>query len=282
MKLFTKISLIVAAIAGGLGILAIVIGLALGADVNELNNMGIYLSPHQQMAVSGVITEVVEERETRHNYGYHNEKLLNHSCSLRDIERLKVEVKNAEIIIFATEDTDNIVYYSDKEEDISKVNGSTLKLEDNTSLQDKIELEIYIPIGILKEIEIEAVNGTISADKIVADNVTIEIDNASVKIDELVVEDKAELQINAGQMIIGYYDGTKLEAECAMGSILVVCEGNRSDYNYDLECGMGNIQVDEDSYSGIGEDIQVNNESEKFIKAECAMGEILLEFPNGL
>ena len=33
MKLFTKISLIVAAIAGGVGILAVVIGLAMGAKV---------------------------------------------------------------------------------------------------------------------------------------------------------------------------------------------------------------------------------------------------------
>lgn len=282
MKLFTKISLIVAAIAGGLGILGVFIGLAMGADINDLNGMGIYVTPHQKVVINGVtVNEHHGSRYQQHNV-HHNEALHSHNCSLQDIERLKVNVKNAEITIFATEDTDNIVYYSDKEEDISKINGSTLKIEDNTSIQKKIELEIYIPIGVLKEIEIEAVNGTISADKMVADNVTIEIDNASVQIDELMATDKAELQINAGQMVIGYYSGTKLEAECAMGSIMVVCEGNRSDYNYDLECGMGNIQVDEDSYSGIGEDIRVNNGGEKSIKAECAMGEIRLEFPNSL
>lgn len=49
MKLFTKISLVVAAIALGLGILFVVIGCALGADASDLSTMGIHLSPHQQM-----------------------------------------------------------------------------------------------------------------------------------------------------------------------------------------------------------------------------------------
>ena len=162
------------------------------------------------------------------------------------------------------------------------MSGTTLKLGDNTSSTEKIELEIYIPVGVLKEIEIEVVNGTIFAEKMVADNVIIEIDNASVQIDELVVEDKAELQINAGQMIIGYYSGAKLETECGMGSIMVVCEGNQNDYNYDLECGMGQIQINEENYSGIGKDLKLHNEGHKSIKAECGMGEIKLEFPNSL
>lgn len=304
MKLFTKISLLVAAIAGGVGILAVIIGLAMGASVYDLNNMGIYLGPNQQVMVSGVIVEEIEDylpteggimqhhNQNGHKYmeeqGYHrteflhNEELYNYICSMQDIERLKIDVQNAEITIFAVEDAASLYYFSSVEKDISKVSGSTLKLEDNSSIQEKIELELYLPVGMLKEMEIEAVNGTISAEKIVADNVTIEIDNASVQIDELIVEDKAELQINAGQMIIGYYEGTNLETECAMGSIMVVCEGSRSDYNFDLECGMGKIQIDEDSYSGIGEDIHMNHGSKKSMKAECAMGEIILEFPNSL
>lgn len=331
MKLFTKISLILAAITGGLGILAVVIGLALGADVTQLNDMGIHISPHQQVEVSRVITEVTEEvveeivenveeesihiyhdviseheekvveddylpteeiivqhhNEIGHNYipneigvTHHNENLHNHTCNFRGINRLEVEVQNAQITIFASEDTQEFLYYSNKEESIAKVEGSTLKLEDNSELKDKIELELYIPISVLKEIEIEAINATVLADKLIADNIKIEIDNASVQIDELVVEDKAELQINAGQMIIGCYDGKQLETECAMGSIMVVCEGKQSDYNYDLECGMGEIKVQNDSYSGIGKDLQIHNDSRKSIKAECALGEIIFEFPN--
>lgn len=302
MKLFTKISLIVAAVAGGLGILAIIIGLVMGANVYDLNDMGIYISP-QQLELSGVITEAVEESlvkeveemadeivekenfhtsTTHHRDRHHNEKLHNYTCDFRGIKRLEVDVQNAQITIFATENANEFTYYSNRGNSIATVDGSTLKLEDKSNIKDKVELELYIPVGVLKEIEIEAINGNLVADKIVADNVTIEIDNASVQIEELMVEDKAELQINAGQMVVGFYSGTNLETECAMGSIMVVCEGKQEDYNYDLECGMGQIRIQDNIYSGIGNDLQTSGESNKSIKAECAMGEIILEFPNHL
>ena len=60
MKLFTKISLIVAAIAGGVGILAVVIGLAMGAKVEDLQQMGIYISPNQ-VELSGVIRNEIRD-----------------------------------------------------------------------------------------------------------------------------------------------------------------------------------------------------------------------------
>ena len=78
MKLFTKISLIVAAVAGGLGILAIIIGLVMGADVYDLNDMGIHISPQQLELNKG-------------------------TCDFRDIKRLEVDVQNAQITIFATD-----------------------------------------------------------------------------------------------------------------------------------------------------------------------------------
>lgn len=61
MKIFTKISLISALIAAGLGILGIIIGLMMGAEVRDLNNMGIYLSPYQQIKITSVISEDAEE-----------------------------------------------------------------------------------------------------------------------------------------------------------------------------------------------------------------------------
>lgn len=307
MKLFTKISLIVAAIAAGLGILGVFVGLTMGANFNDLSEMGIYVTPHREVVVNGVIVNELEEdieeyienkvegrteNSMHHNsvteHGHHtienlhNENLHSHSCSLQDIENLKIDVQNAEIKIFAVEEAVNFNYFSNTSNDISKKDGSTLKLVDNNTMGDKVELELFIPIGILKEIEIDAAAGAIVADKIVADNISIEIKTASVQVDELIVTEEAELQMNAGEMIIGYFDGPKLDLECDMGAIMVVCSGNEKDYNYNLECNMGNVQINQETYSGVGENIRVNNGGEKSIKAECAMGEIRLEFPNNL
>lgn len=311
MKLFTKISLIAAVIAATLGIAAVCIGLAMGADLEELENMGVYLSPHQQIGITVLgdfddehMEELIEDRieekfqeksedniisnNGHHGIGnvhrdrHHNEDLHCYRSSIKGIEKLEVEVKSAQITIFATEDSEEIIYYSNRENDISQTKDFTFKIEDERSLTSQLELEIYVPTGIFKEIEIEAEAGLLAADKMIADNIAIEMDGASVQVDSLIVTEKAKLQINAGEMVIGYFDGKILETECDMGSIMVVCDGSNRDYNYNLECGMGNIQVGEESYSGVGGEIRINNGGEKSIKAECDMGEIRLEFPNNL
>lgn len=310
MKLFTKISIIVALIALGLGVLGVCIGLAMGADAEDLSELGIYISPHQTVAVSEVISEVEEEirEETydvveeiveesfyvyhdeglghhgkeENNYRPHNERLHEHTHSLKGIERLDIEVRNAEITMFATEDVEELLYYSDHKKDIATVDGTTLKLEDRTSIHDKIQLELYIPIGVLEEIEIEAAAGIVTADKIVVDSVTMEIDAASVQIGELQVTREAQLHVEAGEIVVGYYDGPRLDVDCALGSVTVVCEGNEFDYNYEMECGMGQIVYGKESYSLIGEKIRHNDERSKNIEAECEMGEIIFEFSNSL
>ena len=291
MKLFTKISLIVAAIAGGVGILAVVIGLAMGAKVEDLQQMGIYISPNQ-VELSGVIRNEIRDEildefdDNHHNYGNHGFK---HESSVNGdkyttngINRLEVDVQNADITIFTVEDTEEIQYSTNRGKEIARVEGNTLTLEEEISIKEHLELEIYIPAGVLREIEIEAINGAIAADSIVADNVSIDIDNASVNIQELVVENKAELQINAGEMVIGYYEGSNLDVECAVGAMMIVCEGNKNDYNYNLECGVGEIIMGDEIYSGLGQEIHVKNGGNKLIEAECAMGQIQIEFPNSL
>ncbi len=111
-----------------------------------------------------------------------------------------------------------------------------------------------------------------------ADIIAIDIDNASVWIDELWASKKAELKINVGDLGCGYYKGTNLEVDCDMGSMEINCEGSRDDYNYEIECDIGNVQIGKVNYSGLGNSIILNNNSEKEIKAECSIGEIILNF----
>ena len=152
----------------------------MGAKFDDLNGMGIYLTPYQQVRVTGVITSDVEDKlenyiennieEKFENNGHqngvidqnhhaaehlHNEDLHSHSYSLQDIDRLEIDVQNAEITIFAVEEADSINYFSNIRNDISKWDGSTLKIVDHGALGSKIELEVFIPIGVLKEIEID-------------------------------------------------------------------------------------------------------------------------------
>lgn len=83
MKIFTKICFSIAAVAAGLGIVAIIIGIAMGAKAEDLNEMGIYISPYHQVRVTEIqhfpqdtFEETLEKEAV---YEHHGETIQHHN-----------------------------------------------------------------------------------------------------------------------------------------------------------------------------------------------------------
>ena len=88
-----------------------------------------------------------------------------------------------------------------------------------------------------------------------------------------------DLQVGAGTIDIDQIDVQKLNADCGAGEIDMVVTGKEKDYNYDLSCGMGEIDLENSEYSGIGIEKNISNEgARKDMVLECGMGEIDVEF----
>lgn len=88
-----------------------------------------------------------------------------------------------------------------------------------------------------------------------------------------------DLQVGAGTIDIDQLDIQKLNADCSAGEIDMVVTGKEKDYNYDLSCGMGEINLEDSEYSGIGIEKNISNEgAQKDMVLECGMGEIDVEF----
>lgn len=88
-----------------------------------------------------------------------------------------------------------------------------------------------------------------------------------------------DLQVGAGTIDIDQLDVQKLNADCGAGEIDMVVTGKEKDYNYDLSCGMGEINLEDSEYSGIGIEKTISNEgAQKDMVLECGMGEIDVEF----
>ena len=49
-------------------------------------------------------------------------------------------------------------------------------------------------------------------------------------------------------------------------------------YNYDLECGIGEIRLVESIYSGISSERQIDNNAYREIRVECGIGEVRVDF----
>ena len=88
-----------------------------------------------------------------------------------------------------------------------------------------------------------------------------------------------DLQVGAGTIDIDQIDVQKLNADCGAGEIDVVVTGKEKDYNYELSCGMGEIDLENSEYSGLGIEKTISNEgAQKDMVLECGMGEIDVEF----
>ena len=88
-----------------------------------------------------------------------------------------------------------------------------------------------------------------------------------------------DLQVGAGTIDMDQLDIQKLNADCGAGEIDMVVTGKEKDYNYDLSCGMGEINLEDSEYSGIGIEKTISNEgAQKDMVLECGMGEIDVEF----
>lgn len=88
-----------------------------------------------------------------------------------------------------------------------------------------------------------------------------------------------DLQVGAGTIDIDQLDVQKLNADCGAGEIDMVVTGKEKDYNYDLSCGMGEIDLENSEYSGLGIEKTISNEgAKKDMVLECGMGEIDVEF----
>ena len=88
-----------------------------------------------------------------------------------------------------------------------------------------------------------------------------------------------DLQVGAGTIDIDQLDIQKLNADCSAGEIDMVVTGKEKDYNYDLSCGMGEINLEDSEYSGLGIEKNISNEgARKDMVLECGMGEIAVEF----
>ena len=66
--------------------------------------------------------------------------------------------------------------------------------------------------------------------------------------------------------------------KCGIGSMYLNLVGSEKDYDYSLECGMGNISLGDRDFSGLGSGQEISNGSDKKFTLKCGMGEIEVDF----
>lgn len=89
---------------------------------------------------------------------------------------------------------------------------------------------------------------------------------------------EVDLEVGMGECIYHGKSLRELDAECALGNMEIIVEGSEEDYNYEIECAAGNIDLGGRSITGLSAEQTIDNGAPGTIELSCNMGNITVSF----
>ena len=223
----------------GIGVLFLILGFILGVSFSKINFSFLHIFPLSNR----MVTVKESEGQTGEEKTFEGVKNLE-----IDVDHMSVYLKpsqNGKVCV-GTEDIDeraNLQIYKE---------GNTLNIEtdlENNRINQAGTIILYLPQDV----------------KFYEMDISVGAENADVAV----AAGAAEIQgIMAQEMYL----------ECGVGSATLVLHGEQEDYNYSLECGMGEVKIADGSYSGIAVEQQIYHGASKNLNIECGMGSVNVKF----
>ena len=195
--------------------------------------------------------------------------------------KLDIELKYDDLIL---EEGDSfcVRVYDDSGKNVTvKESSDTLKVRSTKKLSKNRKVCISYPEDVkLQELEIEMGAGTVYLNRdIETEKLSVEMGAGEFESKNPVTAREADLEIGTGSMTFADLSAKKISGECGLGELDLTMTGTQEDYNYDLECGVGNLDVGSDSYSGLGREKSISNTgADRKLDLECGMGNVSVNF----
>ena len=167
---------------------------------------------------------------------------------------LAEEIKNSKIILYLPEDCSmNMISVS--------LGAGQLQLGDMKV--DNMQASIGAGQLLMEDMDIGWLEVSLGAGELRADDVTVQTLSAS---------------IGAGNMEFSGAINESADISCSMGNVSMELEGEKQDFNYQLSCVAGNMNIDGDSFAGAAMDRTINNGADKYMDIDCSMGNVEVDF----
>jgi hypothetical protein len=191
----------------------------------------------------------------------------------------------------------NISDTLDKSEAENEISVFGFKISSSNSHPFKAaDIKLTVPEDyVFENLDIILDAGTIKADNLSAQNADISVGAGSLKIDELTAGNKSSYSIDTGELIINdlYARDTNMNCgvgnlrasgvitgdnyvTCGIGNVDLDMDGDEEDYNYSIDCGIGTVIINSNTYSGVNSKTKKNNNAENSFTLDCGIGKISL------
>ena len=115
-----------------------------------------------------------------------------------------------------------------------------------------------------------------------------------IEAQTLIAKQKLDAEIGAGDFYIIEATLGETDIECGVGrfeigsctlngnadisggvgDVSIGIIGEKEDFNYELSCGMGELDVFDDSYTSLGKDKEIDNDAKYSISLDCGVGRV--------
>lgn len=158
----------------------------------------------------------------------------------------------------------------------------TLYLPQETASLEEVTVSLGAGQLQLSELGVQNMDVSVGAGQLVLEEMALGNLNVSLGAGELRAEGVTaqilDASVSAGNM---EYEGTIFESaliSCSMGNVSMTLEGEMEDYNFQLNCAAGNMEVDGESYAGAAVDRFIDNGAARLIDIDCSMGNVEVDF----
>jgi len=228
-----------------------------------------------------------------------------------DIKDLNINVSYGEIRIVKSNDNDKITVSAQNADSTYKVTqtDNTLSIIDSKNYNhkhinwdafhdDHIIIQLSIPENMtFSNSNISLNAGLMEAKSFSADTLNLNVDAGQFSCDNLQVNEITSLTIGAGKLdvkkgtiknldlqcgtgqatIYATLDG-KNSLNCSVGEINLITSGKESDFNYDISCAIGKVDINDRTYSGFSNSKHIDNGAAKSLNVTCNIGHIKVDF----
>lgn len=119
--------------------------------------------------------------------------------------------------------------------------------------------------------------GILLLDGVKAQELDIQVGAGEGKLSNLTAT-KLDAECGAGELIMTAITADTTDLECGVGLLKYQAVGADKDYNYNIKCGIGEVQVGSEIFSGLGSKKSINNGSSNTMDIDCGIGEISVSF----
>lgn len=287
MKKSSKVMLLTAAVVGVAGIGMSIGGVAMGATITGLNlsKYGFSDAIKQTTKYFSFDNEdeweqdwdEIDELDSTEAAGTTGEIYL-----IDGISKLDLSVRTGELYLKEYDGDQIKVEVSGKHREKVRVgqDGDTLVLESIGRVQDR-EITLSYPKKMeFQDATVEVAAGTVNLDDdFYAKKLDVEVAAGEFINNGAVTAEKAAITVGTGNVDLKKLKVQKIEADCGIGNIGLDIDGKESDYDYEISCAAGNVDVGNSSYSGLGHEKEISNPGASgTMELDCGVGNITVTF----